>query len=94
MGVQNEKPEQAKTTVTISNLDCEEPEKLMSNFGRVSSEPEEILFGDDGPEILIGVGLATYKVDFHLIKRPPTILAVDGQQINLSFRGMKKTCFK
>ena len=62
--VQNEKSELASTTVTISNLDCEEPEKviMMTNFGRVSSELEEILFGEDGPEIFIGLGLGTYKV--------------------------------
>ena len=75
LGVQNEKSGQASTTVTISNLNCEEPEKvsskLMTNFGRVSSEPEEILFGEDGPEVLIGVGSGTYKVDVQLSKRPP-----------------------
>ena len=53
LGVQNEKSEQASTTVTISNLDHEEPERVISklkrNFVRVSSEPEEILFGEDGP---------------------------------------------
>ena len=41
----------------------------MKNFGRVSSEPEEILFGEGGPEILIGVCSGTYKVDVHLSKR-------------------------
>ena len=69
--VQNEKSEQELTTVTIRNLDCEKYEKvvskLMTNFGKVSSEPEEILFGEDGLEILIG----TYKVDVKLTKRPP-----------------------
>ena len=57
--VKIEKFEHASTTVTIRNLDGEEPgkviNKLMTNFGRVSSEPEEILFGEDGPEILIDV---------------------------------------
>ena len=65
----------------------------MTNFDGVPSKPEEILFGEDGPEILIGVGSGTYTVDVQLSKRPPTILAVDGQKINLSFRGMKKMCF-
>ena len=61
----------------------------------MSSELEEILFGEDKPEILIGVGPGTYKVDVQLKKRPPTILAADGQHINnLSFREMKKTCFR
>ena len=53
--------------MTIRNLACEEPKrvnsKLMTNFGRVSSEPEEILFGEDAPEVLIDVGSGTYKVD-------------------------------
>ena len=84
--------------MTSTNLDCEEPakviNKLKTNFGRVSSESEEILFGEDGPEILIVVGSGTYKVDVQLNKRFQTILAVDGQQISLSFRGMKTTCFK
>ena len=51
-------------------------------------------FWEDGPEILIGVGSGTYKVDLQLSKRPTTILAVNGHQINQSFRGIKKICFK
>ena len=62
----------------------------MEPFGKVVSEPEEILFDEDGPEILIGVGSGNYKVDVQISKRPPNILAVEGNQITLSFRGMKK----
>ena len=66
LGGQDEKSEQASTTVTISNLNCEEPEKviskLMTNFGRVSSSLKEILFGEGGPEILISVGSGTYVI--------------------------------
>ena len=51
---------------------------------------EEILFGEVGLEVLFGVGSGTYKVDVNLSKRPPTILAVDAQQIHLSFEEWKR----
>ena len=35
--------------------------------------------------------VGTYKVDVQLITRPPTILAVDVQKINLSLVEMKNT---
>ena len=98
LGVRNEKPEEPPTTVIISHLDCAEPKnvisKLLAPFGKVVSEPEEILFDKDGPEILVGVGSGNYKVDVHISRRPPNILAVEGNQVNLSFRGMKKSCFR
>jgi hypothetical protein len=98
VGVQNEQPQEPPTTVTISHLDCENPKevisKLMSSFGEVVSEPEEILFGENAPEILIGVGSGNYKVDVKINQRPPEILAFEGNQILLSFKGMKKMCFR
>ena len=98
LGVCNEKPIEPPTTVIISHLDCEDPKdvicKLMAPFGKVVSEPEEILYDEDGPEILFGVGSGDYKVDVMISQRPPNILAVEGNQVTLSFRGMKKTCYK
>ena len=35
-------------------------------FGKVVSEPEEIVYDEDGPEILFGVGSGNYKVDVHM----------------------------
>ena len=66
----------------------------MSSFGEVVSEPEEILFGENAPEILIGVGSGNYKVDVKINQRPPEILSFEGNQILLSFKGMKKMCFR
>ena len=97
-GVQNEKPDEPPTTVIISHLDCTEPKsvisKLMAPFGKVVLEPEEILFDEDGPELLFGVGTGDCKVNIQISQRPPNILAVQGNQVNLSFKGMKKSCYK
>ena len=58
------------------------------------SEPEEIVYDEDGPKILFGVGSGNYKVDVQFSQRPPNVLAVQGNQVTLSFRGMIKTCYK
>ena len=98
LGVCNEKPQEPPTIVTISHLDCEDPKnaisKLMAHFGKVVSDPEEILYDEDGPKILFGVGSGNYKVDVQFSQRPPNVLAVQGNQVPLSFRGMIKTCYK
>ena len=49
----------------------------MAHFGKVVSEPEEILYDEDGPKILFGVGSGNYKVDVQISQRPPDILAVE-----------------
>ena len=46
------------------------------------------------PKILFGVGSGNYKVDVQICQRPPDILAVEGNQVTQSFRGMRKTCYK
>ena len=86
------------TTIIISHLDCEEPqstiEEIMAAFGTVVSKPEEILFSEDAPKILINKGTGKFKVDVQINKRPPEILAAYGNRITLSFKGVIKTCFK
>ena len=98
LGVHKEKPQEPPTTVVISHLDCEEPKnvisKLMAHFGKVVSEPEEIVYDEDGPKILFGVGSGNYKVDVQISQRPPNVLAVEGNQVTLSFKGMIQTCYK
>jgi hypothetical protein len=70
-GVCNEKPEEPLTTVIIGQLDTEQTyliSKLMPLFGKVVSEPEEILFGEDEQTILSGVGPRNYKINVKINK--------------------------
>ena len=80
LGVRNEKPEESQTPEIISHLDFEGPKirKLDAHFGKVVSEPEEIVFGKDGPETLFGVCSGNNKVDIWISQRPPSMMAVEG----------------
>ena len=37
-------------------------------------EPEEILYDEDGPKTLFGMGSGNYKVNVQISQRPPDIL--------------------
>jgi hypothetical protein len=43
----------------------------MAPLGKVVSEPEEILFDEDEPTILSGVGTGSYKIYVKINKRTP-----------------------
>ena len=38
----------------------------MTTFAKVVSEPEEIIYDEDGSEILVGVGSGDFKVDVQI----------------------------
>ena len=68
--------------------------QLMAHFGKEVSELEEIVYDEDGPGILFGVGSENYKDDVQISKRPPNILAVEGNcgtSISLNLRSIHST---
>ena len=46
------------------------------------------------PLILVFVGSGHFKVDVQISTSLPSILAIGGKQITLSFKRMKKACFR
>ena len=74
MGVCIEKGEEPPTTLIIGHFDREEPKnvisKLMAHFSKVVSEPKDIVFGEDGPEILFEWAQENTKLMSRLVKDP------------------------
>ena len=72
----------------------EDVKELLSHFGELQSQPTVVIYGENCPEYIRGKQTGSIEAKIKLTSPPPEILAIDGKRVRLSYRGIKKSCYK